>query len=108
MRLRILPTIRHKYLDTVVHTGLSVLDGLIRQFEIVLICNNANAPFALVPRLGAAKVALNVDGLEWERGKWSIHIRLIHTTTTGDLGASYESHSTIVFVDAIWTLVVQL
>jgi glycosyltransferase involved in cell wall biosynthesis len=71
MRIRILPTIRHKYLDTVAHTGLSVLDGLIRRYDIVLICNNANAPFALVPRLGGAKVALNVDGLEWQRGKWN-------------------------------------
>ena len=71
MRLRVLPTIRHKYLDTVAHTGLSVLDGLVRRFDVVLICNNANAPFALVPRLGGAKVALNVDGLEWKRGKWS-------------------------------------
>ena len=71
MHLRILPTIRHKYFDTVVHTALSVLDGLIRGFDIVLICNNANAPFALVPRLSGAKVALNVDGLEWQRGKWN-------------------------------------
>jgi glycosyltransferase involved in cell wall biosynthesis len=71
MRLRVLPTIRHKYLDTVAHTGLSVVDGLVRRFDVVLICNNANAPFALVARLGGAKVALNVDGLEWERGKWS-------------------------------------
>ena len=70
--LRVLPTIRHKYLDTVVHTGLSVLDGLLRRFDVVLICNNANAPFALVPRLSGAKVALNVDGLEWQRGKWNL------------------------------------
>jgi glycosyltransferase involved in cell wall biosynthesis len=71
MRLRVLPTIRHKYLDTVAHTALSVVDGLGRRFHVVLICNNANAPFAIVPRLGGAKVALNVDGLEWERGKWN-------------------------------------
>lgn len=71
IHLRVLPTIRHKYLDTVVHTGLSVLDGLFRRFDVVLICNNANAPFALVPRLSGAKVALNVDGLEWQRDKWN-------------------------------------
>ena len=70
MRLRILPTIRHKYLDTVVHTAISVLDALPRRFDVVLICNNANAPFALIPRLTGAKVVLNVDGLEWQRGKW--------------------------------------
>ena len=71
MHLRRLPTIRHKYLDTVVHTFLSVLDALPRRYDVVLICNNANAPFALVPRLAGAKVVLNVDGLEWERGKWN-------------------------------------
>lgn len=71
MRIRLLPTIRHKYLDTVIHTFLSVLDVLPRRFDVVLICNNANAPFALVPRLTGAAVVLNVDGLEWERGKWN-------------------------------------
>jgi glycosyltransferase involved in cell wall biosynthesis len=72
IHLRVLPTIRHKYLDTVVHTAISVLDLLPRRFQIVLICNNANSPFALLPRLTGAKVALNVDGLEWDRGKWGL------------------------------------
>ena len=78
MRLRVLPTIRHKYLDTVAHTAISVLDTLPRRFDIVLICNNANAPFALVPRLTGAKVALNVDGLEWKRGKWGLAGRMYY------------------------------
>jgi glycosyltransferase involved in cell wall biosynthesis len=71
MRLRVLPTIRHKYLDTVVHTALSTMDSVVRGYEVALICNNANAPLALIPRLGGANVALNVDGLEWQRRKWS-------------------------------------
>jgi glycosyltransferase involved in cell wall biosynthesis len=71
IRIRRLRTVRHKYLDTLVHTAISVLDALLRRFDIVLICNNANAPFALIPRLGGARVVLNMDGLEWERGKWS-------------------------------------
>jgi glycosyltransferase involved in cell wall biosynthesis len=71
MRLRILPTIRHKYLDTVVHTAISALDSIVRNYDIALVCNSANAPFALIPRIGGAKVALNVDGLEWQRRKWS-------------------------------------
>lgn len=71
MKLRVLPTIRHKYLDTLVHTAFSVVDALPRRFDVVLICNNANAPLALVPRLTGAEVVLNVDGLEWKRGKWS-------------------------------------
>jgi glycosyltransferase involved in cell wall biosynthesis len=68
----VLPTIRHKYLDTVAHTAFSVLDGLARGYDVVLICNNANAPMALIPRLAGAKVVLNVDGLEWLRGKWGL------------------------------------
>lgn len=71
MRLRVLPAIRHKYLDTVSHTAISVVDGLVRRFDVTLICNNANAPFALVPRLGGSRVVLNVDGLEWQREKWN-------------------------------------
>jgi glycosyltransferase involved in cell wall biosynthesis len=78
MRLRVLPTLRHKYLDTVVHTALSVVDVLPRRFDVVLICNNANAPFAVIPRLTGAKVALNVDGLEWQRGKWGAAGRLYY------------------------------
>lgn len=76
--VRALPTIQHKYLDTIVHTALSVVDVLPRRFDIVLICNNANAPFALVPRLTGAKVVLNVDGLEWKRGKWGALGRLYY------------------------------
>ena len=71
MRLRVFPTIRHKYLDTLAHTAISVVDGLVRRFDAVIVCNIANAPFAMVPRLSGAKVALNVDGLEWQRGKWN-------------------------------------
>lgn len=70
--IRRLPTVRRKYLDTVVHTALSVVDGLVRGYDVVLICNAANAPLALVPRLARAQVVLNVDGLEWRRRKWGL------------------------------------
>ncbi len=72
VHLRILPTVESKYLDTVVHTFFSVLDGLGRGFDCVLICNAANALFSWIPRVGGAHVALNVDGLERKRKKWSI------------------------------------
>jgi len=72
MRIRRLPTIRHKYLDTVTHTALSMIDAVPRRFDAVLVCNNANAPFAALPRLVGAAVVLNVDGLEWGRAKWGL------------------------------------
>jgi glycosyltransferase involved in cell wall biosynthesis len=67
----VLPTVRHKYLDTIVHTGLSTLHTLTRRYDVVLMCNAANAVFAGWPRLVGTRVALNVDGLERQRRKWN-------------------------------------
>jgi glycosyltransferase involved in cell wall biosynthesis len=68
-----LPTIRSKYLDTVVHTALSSLHlVLTRGPRDVVLCNAANAPVLLLLRLFRRRVVLNVDGLEWRRAKWGI------------------------------------
>jgi glycosyltransferase involved in cell wall biosynthesis len=71
VELRYLPTIRHKYFDTIAHTALSTLDAMWRRFDVVLFCNAANAIFTLVPRLLGSPTALNVDGLERHRKKWN-------------------------------------
>jgi glycosyltransferase involved in cell wall biosynthesis len=70
VRLEVLPTIRHKYSDTVVHTFLSAVHAVSRRFDVALICNAANAPFAPILRLTGTPVAINVDGLEHKRKKW--------------------------------------
>ena len=66
-----LPTIRHKYLDTVAHTFLSTLHLLFHRPDAALYCNAANAVFTWMPRAVGVKVALNVDGLERNRKKWN-------------------------------------
>jgi glycosyltransferase involved in cell wall biosynthesis len=71
VKLRLLPTIRHKYFDTVVHTFISALDAVPSRFDAALICNAANAPFAPILRLTRTPVAINVDGLEHKRKKWN-------------------------------------
>lgn len=71
VRLKVLPTIRHKYFDTVVHGFLSALHALPQRFDAALICNAANAPFTPILRFAGTPVALNVDGLEHKRKKWS-------------------------------------
>src|SRR5947207_14673518 len=68
VRLRVLPTIRHKYFDTVIHSGLSSLHAAaLRRFDAALICNAANAPFAPILRAAGPPVAINVDGLQPKR-----------------------------------------
>ena len=71
VRLKVLPTIRHKYFDTIVHSFLSALHSVPRRYDAALICNAANAPFASILRLAGTPVALNVDGLEHKRKKWN-------------------------------------
>jgi glycosyltransferase involved in cell wall biosynthesis len=68
--VRPLPALRLKSLETISHTLLSAIDAGRRSFDVVLLCNAANAP--LIPLLHARRlpVALNVDGLERKRRKW--------------------------------------
>jgi glycosyltransferase involved in cell wall biosynthesis len=70
VRLKVLPTIRHKYFDTVVHSFLSAVHAVSSRFDAAMICNAANAPFAPILRFTGTPVAINVDGLEHKRKKW--------------------------------------
>lgn len=69
------PTLRHKYLDTIVHTFFSSLDLLSYRPDVALYCNGANAIFTLLPRVSGIPVALNVDGIERKRKKWNAAAR---------------------------------
>lgn len=67
------PTLRHKYLDTVVHGVTSGLHAAAEGYDAVLVCNGANALACRLPRLlsSGTRVLLNVDGLERNRRKWN-------------------------------------
>ena len=70
MRLVHLPNIRHKALDTLSHTALSVIHAVTRSFDVLMVFNSANGPTLILPRLLGRRIAINTDGLEWKRGKW--------------------------------------
>lgn len=65
------PTIRHKYLDTIVHAFCSTIHLLFHRPDVALYCNGANAIFTVLPRLVGVPVAINVDGIERKRKKWN-------------------------------------
>ncbi len=67
------PTVRHKYLETVVHGVTSGLHAAAQAYDAVLVCNGANALACRLPRLlgSGTRVVLNVDGLERNRRKWN-------------------------------------
>ncbi len=71
VRLCYLPTVRHKYFDTLAHTLVSTLHLLAHRVDVALYCNGATAIFTWLPRLFGMPVALNVDGIERLRKKWN-------------------------------------
>ncbi|MBI3749171.1 MAG: DUF1972 domain-containing protein [Chloroflexi bacterium] len=70
VRRRFFPFLPGKYLETVSHSGLSVIDSILRGYDAIWLGNAANAVFAALPRLRGTVVALNVDGIERQRAKW--------------------------------------
>jgi glycosyltransferase involved in cell wall biosynthesis len=85
-----LPAIGHKYLETVSHAFLSSVDALRRDFDVVLLCNAANA--FVLPLLRAARVpvAVNVDGIERKRKKWNRTGKMVYFAGEA-LSASFAS-----------------
>lgn len=71
MKLVGLPALRHKILETLSHTGLSVLHATVhRPADVAFVFNAANAPFVPLLRLRGIPSVVHVDGLEWKRDKW--------------------------------------
>src|SRR5579864_4537354 len=56
VHLRYLPTIRHKYFDTLAHTLVSTLHLLFHRSDVALYCNAANAVFTPLARLAGIPV----------------------------------------------------
>ena len=69
-RVRVLPALRGKAIETLSHTALSALAVSRRSADVVLLCNAANAPFVPLLHARGLRVALNVDGIERKRRKW--------------------------------------
>jgi glycosyltransferase involved in cell wall biosynthesis len=79
VRLEVLPTIRTKHLDTVVHGLLSAVHAAAKDYDAILFCNAINAAVCWIPRLfGRQRVLLAVDGLERNRRKWGWAGRLAY------------------------------
>lgn len=70
VRLIYLPNIETKSLGTVTHTLVSMWDVLFRQVDVIFVVNVVNGFHCILPRLLGKNVAINVDGLDWMRGKW--------------------------------------
>jgi glycosyltransferase involved in cell wall biosynthesis len=76
MRIVRLPTIRTKHLDTLVHTLLSTAHACFTGCDIVHYQTLGPSLFSLFPRLIGKRTLVTVQGLDWQRKKWSWIARL--------------------------------
>jgi glycosyltransferase involved in cell wall biosynthesis len=60
-----------KSLSTLSFGMTSTLDACFRRFDAALVLNIANGFWFPALRLSGTPFAVNTDGIEWERGKWS-------------------------------------
>ena len=70
VRLIYLPSIETKNLGTFTHTLACMIDVLFRNVDAMLVTNVANSLHCIIPRTFRQNCAINVDGVEWRRGKW--------------------------------------
>ena len=74
--LRYLPSIETKNFGTLTHTLVSLLDAVGRKFDALFVVNPGNGFHCLIPWLLRRKTAINMDGVEWKRGKWGVLARV--------------------------------
>jgi glycosyltransferase involved in cell wall biosynthesis len=78
MRLIYAPYLKSKSLETLSHTFFSLLGAAGRRYDVIFIFNPGNGLFLWLPKLRGQKTVLNIDGLEWERNKWTTFGRTFH------------------------------
>lgn len=66
-----LPTIRSKHLDTFIHTLISTLHACFSGVDIVHFHTLGPSLFSWLPRLFGKMTVVSVQGLDWQRRKWS-------------------------------------
>ncbi len=70
VKLVILPTIRSKNFDTIIHSFISTIHACFSDYDAILYLSVGNSIFSILPRLCGKRTIVNVDGMDWKRKKW--------------------------------------
>lgn len=106
VRLRKIPTIRNKFLDTFVHTALCTLHMAVRaRPDTAIYFIAGNSPFVGLARLGGIRTIMNVDGLDSQRAKWGSKARLYLRVT--EWLSAWVPHRTVTDARVIQQLYMQ-
>ena len=77
IRVRRLPALQGKHLETISHSVLATLDSLGRGYDIIQYHAIGSAPLAAIPRLFGSVTVASVRGLDWQRAKWGAFARTV-------------------------------
>jgi glycosyltransferase involved in cell wall biosynthesis len=80
IRIARLPTIRTKHLETFVHSLLSTVHACFSNYDVVHYHTLGPSLFSFLPRLFGKKTVVTVQGLDWQRKKWSWFARMVLKT----------------------------
>jgi glycosyltransferase involved in cell wall biosynthesis len=94
-----LPTICSKHLDTSVHSFLSTVHACFSDYDIVHFHTLGPSLFAYFPRLFRKKTVVSVQGLDWQRKKWSWLARQV--LKAGEWSSARLPNKTIVVSHAL-------
>ena len=89
-----LPTIRSKHLDTLVHTFFSTIHACVSDYDVVHFHTLGPSLFSWLPRMFGKKTVVSVQGLDWQRKKWSWFARQV--LRVGEWASARLPHKTIV------------
>lgn len=99
MRVRRLPSLRSKHLETASHSLLATLDSLRHGFDVVQFHAIGSAPLAFLPRIAGAATVVSVRGLDWQRSKWGRIARA--ALRLGEWASTRMPNGTVVVSDTL-------
>lgn len=89
-----LPAIRTKHLETFFHSFLSTLHACFSECDIVHYQTLGPALFSSLPRIFGKTTIVSVQGLDWQRAKWSWFARMV--LQAGEWAAAHSPNKTMV------------
>lgn len=88
VRIKSLPCIKNKYLETITYTLLAIIDSLKEDYTIYYFHAVVTGMFIPLVKIFNKKVLLHTHGLDWKREKWNWFAKFIIRLSTR-IGISY-------------------
>ncbi len=94
VKIKVVPTIKSKHLDAIVHCFISSVDSIFKNYDIIHYHAIGPSTLSFLPRIKNSKSVVTVHGLDWQRKKWNKFASLF--LQFGEKSSYYFPNKTIV------------